>query len=424
MRRRRTPNRPRSVEAARRRRQLNPVGGGASIAIMPGRERSSWRNRRARHSAEMATSEQLTQAFFACERAFDQLASAGITALRHTGASPAAQQQWGHLQHRFETVLSVYLALNQADPARMDHAAAARCIHDFRALESDLQRFADHHRALLAEAASTAAAARDHQERAVLAADQAQVALTDAPPSIAGLSTIASAAAELGRRRASFDRAVGLADRTRAAGPLQSGAQALQALLAEAPGYTAEAQRVLQSLTTRVAGVQNRLSLLPQTLSTLRREFSADCSRDLEGAPAEIGHALGHAQQLLDEARTLEPDRVITRAGTIRDHLDVADDLLRTVVERLRVLQSVRTDPATARNTARFRIRDAQRFAVSHGLVDQWGSVLDAQSDRLDRAASLLERVHPDYWSYLEEIGAVEKRIADTVARMRAQLAR
>ncbi|MFT3660665.1 MAG: hypothetical protein QM809_04530 [Gordonia sp. (in: high G+C Gram-positive bacteria)] len=391
---------------------------------MPGRQRSSWRHRRSRDDARAAAaSGQLTQAFFACEQTFDRL-NTDIGALRETGASPAALQHWAHLQHRYETVLSVYLALNQADPGRLDHTAAAHCATEFRGLEAEFRRFGDQHRGLLDEAAATVADARAHQDRAVRAADEAQAELAAASPEIAELAVIVAAAEELARRRTGFDRALGLADRTRAAGPLQVGAQTLRTRLAEAPGYAAEARRLLGALTTRTAGVQTRLSMLPETLSTLRREFSADCSQDVEGSQEKIGHALGNAQQLLDAARTLPPDRVIAQAETVRDHLDVADDLLRSVVERLRTLQDVRADPSAVMRSARFSVRDAQRLAVAHGLTDQWGPVLDAQSERLDRAAELLDRIHPDYWRYLQEIDAVDRRIDHVVSRMRDEVAR
>ena len=71
----------------------------------------------------------------------------------------------------------------------------------------------------------------------------------------------------------------------------------------------------------------------------------------------------------------------------------------------------------------RFRIRDAQRLVVDTATVAEWGSVLDAQSARVDRAVAALTGPHPDYWALLTEVDAVTTFVADIVARVRAQVA-
>ena len=93
------------------------------------------------------------------------------------------------------------------------------------------------------------------------------------------------------------------------------------------------------------------------------------------------------------------------------------------VLDRLRLLREVRADPRGAEQRVRFRLRDAQLFAVNHRLVDEWGSVLDAQADRIERAKGVLDRIHPDYWSYLTQLRAVDDRITEIVSRMRGQVA-
>lgn len=49
--------------------------------------------------------------------------------------------------------------------------------------------------------------------------------------------------------------------------------------------------------------------------------------------------------------------------------------------------------------------------------------MLDAQSDRIDRAKATLTRIHPDYWAYWTELRAVDGKITEIIDRMRGQLA-
>jgi hypothetical protein len=54
-------------------------------------------------------------------------------------------------------------------------------------------------------------------------------------------------------------------------------------------------------------------------------------------------------------------------------------------------------------------------------LVAEWGSVLDAQVDRIDRACAALEGVHPDYWTYMSDLEAIDRFIIGVVDRMRGR---
>lgn len=393
---------------------------------MPGRQRTSWFGKRAPSPAEIAAAEQLTQAFFACERSLERL-TPGITAVRETGSAPEVLAHWSALLQRYDAVLSVYLSLNQDEARRPDPTAAARCLAEFQALDAELQRFAHTHHAALSGAESLRSDAFVQQRRATEAADRAQTALRGAPSSIGSLSVVTEAGARLHRARANFDAAAGLHDRTRAAAPVIAAADRLTAVLAEAPGYAEKADRVLRSLSTRAAGIETRLTQLPATLSRLRREFSADCSRDLEGNEERIRQTMSVAEAELSAARTrgiAAPDEALALTESVRDRLDQAEAGLDEVVDRLHALEQVRRDPEAALAPIRFRVRDAQRFAVDHRLTAQWGSVLDAQGERLDRATALLGRIHPDYWRYLTELRAVDARVVDVIARMRQHVAR
>jgi len=105
----------------------------------------------------------------------------------------------------------------------------------------------------------------------------------------------------------------------------------------------------------------------------------------------------------------------------VRGELSVAEDLVDAVTGRLATLRAIRENPQAKVDEVRFRLRDAQHLAVQRGLTAEWGSVLDAQLDRIDRAVDALTGVHPDYWAYARDLDAVADFIAGVVARMRGR---
>ena len=103
-----------------------------------------------------------------------------------------------------------------------------------------------------------------------------------------------------------------------------------------------------------------------------------------------------------------------------RQHLSDAEQLVDAVTDRVRLLRAVKADPKETENKVRFKLRDAQQLAINRGLVAEWGSVLDAQLARIDRAGSALTGAHPDYWSYLQDLDAISDFIAGVIERMRS----
>ena len=201
---------------------------------------------------------------------------------------------------------------------------------------------------------------------------------------------------DLARALTAFDQGAGLRDRQSAAAAVLSSARRLEQLLAEAPAFADRAQQVIRSVETRRSAVSTRSAQLPDTLSALRREFSADCSLDLQRNGSVVDERLEHADAELAAARAMvdaAPDQAIGRADAARDDLAVAEKAVDAVLDRLRLLREVRADPRGAEQRVRFRLRDAQLFAVNHRLVDEWGSVLDAQADRIERAEGELDLV-------------------------------
>jgi hypothetical protein len=118
------------------------------------------------------------------------------------------------------------------------------------------------------------------------------------------------------------------------------------------------------------------------------------------------------------------PEHALALMADARVHLAEAEACVDAVTDRLTTLRAVRADPTEKERQVRFRLKDAQMFAVNHGLVAEWGSVLDAQLARIERAAASLTGTHPDYWSYVMQLDSVSAFIAEVVEKMRTQAGR
>jgi len=118
-----------------------------------------------------------------------------------------------------------------------------------------------------------------------------------------------------------------------------------------------------------------------------------------------------------------DPEGASAQVSRARARAADADAAVTAVQDRLAALRTARNDPKDIERRVRFRIRDAQRLVVDVGMVKEWGSVLDAQSARVDRAVAKLDVPHPDYWALLTEVDAITTFVADIVAKVRAQVA-
>ncbi|MBM7368789.1 hypothetical protein [Gordonia hydrophobica] len=333
---------------------------------------------------------------------------------------------WDRLREQYDAILGVYLRVSVADSDDATPQAVNGCLNSFRALAADIDRFAARHGRTL-EAGRTAMAGSAHAEReARTAATRATAALDAAPVQFATLVTVRRAADELSRRIGVFDAAHGLSERQAAADAVNEAARDLEARLAAAPGLADDADRTVRSLTTRIQALENRVETVPAIISSLLREFSAGCSADLVDAEAGARTAIDAGRELLAQAAPLaatSPDESLAISERAREQLTAASEILDSVHDRQVELREVKADPQAEATRVRFRLRDAQLLATNRGLVREWGSVLDAQSDRIDRAMTELESIHPDYWSYLGRLRRIDARITEVVDRMRHQIA-
>nr|WP_198428755.1 hypothetical protein [Nocardia bovistercoris] len=208
-----------------------------------------------------------------------------------------------------------------------------------------------------------------------------------------------------------------------AANRLEALARELADALAQAPSRLGAAKTAVASVNTRLAAVRNRAHGLAPAYSTLLREFNAASSADLANNERESQRAIDAANDALDRARAAlaenNPESALELTTSARGNLAEAEQQVDAVTKRLALLREVRADPRATAQAVRFRLRDAQMLAVSRGLVGEWGSVLDAQVDRIDRISEALTGRHPDYLAYVAELDTVTEFIAGVVDRMR-----
>lgn len=342
----------------------------------------------------------------------------------HVPGDPTAD--WNRIREQYDAVLGVYLRVSVADSDDATPQAVNDCLRSFQTLAADLDRFAARHgRALDAGQDAVRRSAWAEQE-ARTAATRATAALDAAPIEFATLASVREAADELSRVVGVFEAGTEMSARQSAAEAVGAAARELEARLAAAPHLAADADRTIRSLTTRIQALENRLEGVPSVLSSLLREFSAGCSEDLVDAESDARRHIDAGRELLERASPLintSPDQSLVITEQARDQLTSASEILDSVFDRQVELREVRADPGAEAARVRFRLRDAQVLATNRGLVRDWGSVLDAQSDRIDRATAELDRIHPDYWAYLSRLRRIDARITEVVDRMRHQIA-
>lgn len=251
----------------------------------------------------------------------------------------------------------------------------------------------------------------------------AEVAGRDA--ALLDLRSVGAAMDALSAAASRLDAAGPLRDRQQAAEEVTQAAQAFTAALQDAPHLAERARAAIPSVRTRLDSLDTRMHRLPQALSSLWREFNQASSADLSDHGRRAERALLDARAELDKAEKAVPaGDPETAQASVTEARRLATDvshLIDEVTGRLDRLREVERNPRAAEHPVRFAVRDAQRLVVDRGLTGEWGSVLDAQSTRLDRAVEALTGPHPDYWAMVTELTSVQSFVADVVERVRRQ---
>lgn len=365
----------------------------------------------------------------------DAIDSAGESGTDGTGLARAwapVKQQAFDASAKYLATAESFSLLDGADrPTGVDPAAARNAFVEVHRTLADaavaVDKFYRRHAGELEQARSLRAATPKISADARSAALQAESALTAAELDGVAYASVLSAAGELVEALSALKTAdtIGSPLEIRhAAAAVHAAAESVTSHIDHARSLPGTVPSSLSSVRTRIQAVTTRLAAMPAHRSALLREFSADCSKDLNGADDRARRALEQAQTEWTAADQAH------RAGRLEEaaeHLVTARTLLTSAEhdgdslgDRLQLLRKTKADPVAAAKATRFKLRDAQLLVVDRGLVPQWGSVLDAQAARIDRAAAELTGTHPDYWAYLQALQAVEAFVKNIVDRVRA----
>ncbi len=357
--------------------------------------------------------------------------------LASAGQSPLVRA-WATIAQQCLAASSAYLdAANTYGPTDDERVRAAnapgaqakftevhRALADAAAaVDTFYRRHADElDRARMAKAAVPRMAAEARE-----AAERAEKALTAAQNDGVAYASVMDAAGQLINAVAALNAAEQrghAADVRRAATQVQSAVEVVDQRISTAKNLLPTVRNSLGSVRTRIEVVGNKLNNLAEIRSALLREFAAASTADLAGADDRARTALERARAEFAAAEAAmgssQAEGASSHLGAARAALTEAEATHAALTDRLTLLRQTKADPKAASEKVRFRIRDAQRLVVGKDLVREWGSVLDAQVDRVTRAQSGLVGPHPDYWAYLQALHEVDDYVHTVVDRVRA----
>jgi len=356
------------------------------------------------------------------------VAGAAVTASHELEPERGLIRMWTPIREACYDAAEIYLRLSRTEPEQPLASAAEyeQAIHRIGSATRTLDEFYGAHRAHLEHAMAVAAATPQLAHRARTEAHAVAQALQS--PENAAFADYPSVRAAAGALDAALDAlgaAAGAGAIRKQAGQVGQATAALRAALDQAPAQSERARNTLASVTTRIGAVRTRLEGLAPAYSALLREFNAASSADLTGNDRRATEMLAKAEESLAAARAAlsagRPEEALDHANAARSQLSVAEHNVDAVTSRLATLRAVRENPGAKVDAVRFRLRDAQHLAVQRGLTAEWGSVLDAQLARIDRAVDSLTGIHPDYWAYVRDLDAVTDFITGVVQRMRGR---
>lgn len=367
------------------------------------------------------------------------IAAAAVKASSELYPERGLSELWKPIRDKCYEAVSNYLTTSERygndqalhRDARAATAAFEKSVAELVSAAQSIDAFYNGNRAHLEQSTATMSTIPVLGRQARAAADEAQRALHEVerryrefPSVVSSLEHLESAVAALARAERS-DRAGEIrveAERVHAA------AAALTEALAQAPSTQRHAQITVSAVSTRLSAVRTRVDRLDPAYSALLREFNAASSADLVDNSRRSRERIDQAAADLTEATAAlsagNPEHALALMADARVHLSEAEACVDAVTDRLATLRAVRADPTEKERQVRFRLKDAQMFAVNHGLVAEWGSVLDAQLARIDRATASLTGTHPDYWSYVMQLDSVSAFIAEVVEKMRMRAGR
>jgi chromosome segregation ATPase len=395
-----------------------------------------------RHPADHAL-DQLKDAFWELDSTQRQVRAhveAYLLYLPDRAARSSLRPTWQALDERADALVVDYLALLDRFPEderqrgrdlSQRHRASAELEPRLRACSGDLRQFLASYDGELALVARQVAKAEEQRQRASAALDRAHrewERLRADGYTFAATDRMLAEARVAGRGVDSWDPGRGLDALAGLAGIVVSRADELDRLAAEGRERVAKAPRRVPALRTRVDALRHRSEQLPEHLGGLRREFSTRNWQDLDDVERRVAAAIATASATIDRLEAAVADRrwddvveALEAAGT---QLSEADDLVDAARDRLEELRAFKRDPDERLRKARFALRDAQVLVVDGKVRDaaDLARELDRLSARLDATAPTLEGVHPDYWSVMREVAAIEAGVKAVVQTYRSRV--
>lgn len=357
------------------------------------------------------------------------------------GSVAGLSREWGPVAQqcldasgRYLEVAAQYSLTDSLDrPTGVDPTAArAAFIQVHRGLAeaaAAVDRFYQKHARALEDARGKRAATPLLSAQAREAASGAERALTKAESDGLDYPSVLDAAGDLITAMAALNAAESSGkpgEIRQAAGAVQGAVKLVTDRIATAGTLLPAVRGSISSVKTRIEVVTGRLESLPATQSALLREFSADSSKDLDGSGERARSDLARARTQWHQAEEAladgQPEQAADHLAGARAALAAAEGAHSALTERLRKLRETKADPKAAAKSTRFRLRDAQLLVVNRSLIKEWGSVLDAQGARIDRAEAELTGPHPNYWAYLQALSAVEAFVKGVVERVRGEI--
>ncbi|MFF3738733.1 hypothetical protein [Streptomyces sp. NPDC002566] len=318
----------------------------------------------------------------------------------------------------------------EASAAARARGELARAKEELERVKGELDRFADGLGPLLGKAETQLARVAPAVERARQALLAASNALDAARGSGLRADDLAARLAALGPELTRLNQGAGqhgVPQTLERAERVSREAEAVRAQAERLPEQAAEIDHRLVSLRTRAQALTTRAGQVEPVLSELRRRFTAPCWQDLQHVPEQAVEHVRQAEARLAEARAAReaqrwPDATAL-LSTARALLNATDEAVSAAGDRLARLNAVQKDPRQEIERTRFAIRDAQRLAMAgRNTPDpRHARPLDESVARLERAITVLDGHHPDYWHFLTETEAVRRTVADVVAHIRGE---
>ncbi|MEU0671380.1 hypothetical protein ABZ330_00515 [Streptomyces sp. NPDC006172] len=318
----------------------------------------------------------------------------------------------------------------EASAAARARGELARAKEELERVKGELDRFADGLGPLLGKAETQLARVAPAVERARQALLAASNALDSARGAGLRADDLAARLAALGPELTRLNQGAGqhgVPQTLERAERVSREAEAVRAEAERLPEQAAEIDRRLVSLRTRAQALTTRAGQVEPVLSELRRRFTAACWQDLQHVPEQSVEHVRQAEARLAEARAAReaqrwPDATAL-LSTARALLNATDEAVSAAGDRLARLNAVQKDPRQEIERTRFAIRDAQRLAMAgRNTPDpRHAGPLDGAVARLERAITVLDGHHPDYWHFLTETEAVRRAVGDVVAHIRGE---